>query len=72
MSTAARGRLSAAEYLAFERAAADRHELADGQLLAMAGGTVRQALPRWKNTCSSRKTNRASNDFGGKATSAGS
>jgi Uma2 family endonuclease len=43
MTSASSCRLSAAEYLAFERAAADRHELADGQLLAMASGTVRHA-----------------------------
>jgi Uma2 family endonuclease len=35
---------SAAEYLAFERAAPDRHELIDGEVVAMSGGTREHSL----------------------------
>jgi Uma2 family endonuclease len=36
--------LSPQEYLAFERAAGQRHEYADGEVFAMAGGTMRHSL----------------------------
>ena len=39
MSTAHARRTTAAEYLAFERAAEARHEFVDGQIVAMSGGT---------------------------------
>lgn len=37
---ALQGRLSPEEYLAFERAAEERHEYADGEIFAMSGGTI--------------------------------
>src|SRR5262245_53404962 len=36
--------LSAAEYLALERAAEERHELIDGEMFAMSGGTREHSL----------------------------
>jgi len=44
MSTAPTRRLTAEEYLAFERQAEARHEFVNGQIVAMAGGTVRHAI----------------------------
>jgi Uma2 family endonuclease len=41
---ALRGRLTAEEYLAFERSAEERHELVDGEIFAMAGGTREHSL----------------------------
>ena len=41
---AARTKLSEQEYLAFERAAEDRHEYADGEIFAMSGGTWEHSL----------------------------
>jgi Uma2 family endonuclease len=37
-------RVSAPEYLAYERAAEGRHELVDGRIIAMSGGTFRHSL----------------------------
>ncbi|HEX4953460.1 MAG TPA: Uma2 family endonuclease [Thermoanaerobaculia bacterium] len=37
-------RVTPEEYLAFERAAPERHELIDGEVVAMSGGTRRHAL----------------------------
>ena len=37
-------RYTVSEYLMFERAAHERHEYRDGQILAMAGGTYRHSL----------------------------
>jgi len=39
MSSVSSRRYTAGEYLALERDAADRHELVDGQIVAMAGGS---------------------------------
>ena len=39
-----RTRLSEQEYLAFERAAEERHEYADGEIFAMSGGTWEHSL----------------------------
>ena len=36
--------ISAADYLAFERASEERHELIDGQIVAMTGGTFEHAV----------------------------
>ena len=41
---AARTKLSEQEYLAFERAAEERHEYADGDIFAMSGGTWEHSL----------------------------
>jgi Uma2 family endonuclease len=41
---AARGSLTAEEYLAFERSAAERHEFAEGEVFAMAGGSREHSL----------------------------
>ena len=41
---AARTKLSEQEYLAFERAAEDRHDYADGEIFAMPGGTWEHSL----------------------------
>jgi Uma2 family endonuclease len=41
---AARARLSPEEYLAFERSSEQRHEYADGEIFAMAGGTREHSL----------------------------
>ena len=43
MSSAPSRRVSAAEYLAFERAAEARHEFVDGRIIELAGGSVRYA-----------------------------
>jgi Uma2 family endonuclease len=43
-NAAARSRLSPEEYLAFERASEQRHEYADGEIFAMAGGTREHSL----------------------------
>ena len=43
MSTVPNYRVSAADYLAFERVAEARHEFVDGQIVAMSGGTMRHA-----------------------------
>ena len=43
-NAAARSRLSPEEYLAFERASGQRHEYADGEIFAMAGGTREHSL----------------------------
>ena len=40
MGNAVRTGLTEAEYLAFERASGGRHELVDGEVFAMAGGTA--------------------------------
>src|SRR5277367_5676130 len=40
---ASRVRMTEAEYLAFERASPDKHEYADGEIFAMAGGTSEHA-----------------------------
>jgi Uma2 family endonuclease len=44
MSSIPQRRYTAEEYLSLERTAEVRHELADGQIVAMAGGTRRHAL----------------------------
>ena len=44
MSTAPTRRVTAEEYLAFEREAEARHEFVDGQIVAMSGGTERHAI----------------------------
>ncbi len=44
MSTAPTRRVTAEEYLAFEREAEARHEFIDGQIVAMSGGTERHAI----------------------------
>ncbi len=36
--------MTAQEYLAFERASAERHEFADGEIFAMSGGTYQHSL----------------------------
>lgn len=41
---AQRTRISEQDYLAFERAAEERHEYADGEIFAMAGGTWEHSL----------------------------
>jgi Uma2 family endonuclease len=41
---AARTKLSEQEYLAYERAAEERHEYADGEIFAMSGGTWEHSL----------------------------
>ena len=43
-NAAARSRLSPEEYLVFERASEQRHEYADGEIFAMAGGTREHSL----------------------------
>src|SRR5437868_4853122 len=43
MSSAPAHRCTAAEYLDFERKSEARHELVDGQIVQMAGGTMRHA-----------------------------
>lgn len=43
-NAAARSRLSPEEYLAFERASQQRHEYANGEIFAMAGGTREHSL----------------------------
>src|SRR3954469_20921729 len=37
-------KMTPAEYLAFERASPERHEYADGEIFAMAGGTREHSL----------------------------
>lgn len=44
MSTAPQHRYSAAEYLAFERESDERHLLVDGQIVAVAGGSISHAM----------------------------
>jgi Uma2 family endonuclease len=43
MSFVSTRRVTAAEYLAFEREAEGRHELVDGQIVEMQGGSIRHA-----------------------------
>ena len=44
MSSAAKTKLTVAEYLAFERASESKHEFFDGELFAMTGGTPAHSL----------------------------
>jgi Uma2 family endonuclease len=44
MSTAAKQRMSEDEYLAFERASTLKHEFVNGEVVAMAGGSMRHSL----------------------------
>lgn len=44
MAASPQTKLSAAEYLAFDRAADSRHEYVDGQIFAMSGGTSNHAF----------------------------
>ncbi len=44
MSSAAKSKLTVAEYLAFERASESKHEFFDGELFAMTGGTPAHSL----------------------------
>jgi len=43
MSSAPSRRVSSAEYLAFERSAEARHELVDGHVIELSGGSIRHA-----------------------------
>ena len=44
MSSAAKTKLTVAEYLAFERSSESKHEFFDGELFAMTGGTPAHSL----------------------------